>query len=277
MKQVGSVDNAGDSADLLLDLIIAHHRFWRKAGSLEGAGAAGGVIEHESDEGLAVVDFLSGDEREGLGERDAEDFNLFVGFGLRFAWADIAGEVDLHVFAEEAGAGEIFCEWGPAFGAVAGLFDHLAAGGGKGGFTGFDAAGGELEEELAGGVAVLALEDDDGIGLVGAGVVDGKDDDGAVVANDVAGIFVAGGLDDGVGEDGEDLAFIGEFRGDEAGLFGSGRRFDQFEGGGGEGRAGFCFCSSHIATVSSCIGRDVVGIQPDAYLCELIFLCKLCN
>ncbi len=84
--------------------------------------------------------------------------------GWRFAVADVAGEVDLHPFAEEAGAGEVFGEEGPAFGAVAGLFDHLALGGGEGGFAGLDAAGGELDEELAGGVAVLALEDDVGVG-----------------------------------------------------------------------------------------------------------------
>ena len=79
---------------------------------------------------------------------------------------DVAGEVDLHPFAEEAGAGEVFGEEGPAFGAVAGLFDHLALGGGEGGFAGLDAAGGEFEEELAGGVAVLADEDDVGVGGV---------------------------------------------------------------------------------------------------------------
>ena len=40
------------------------------------------------------------------------------------------------------------------------------------------------------------------------------------MADDVADVAVAGGLDDGVGEDGEDFAFIGEFGGDETGLFG---------------------------------------------------------
>ncbi len=132
---------------------------------LEAACSAGGVVEHEADEGLAVVDFVGGDEGEGFGEGEQEDFDVLVVFGLGCAFADVAGEVDLHPFAEEAGAGEVFGEEGPAFGAVAGLFDHLALGGGEGGFSGFDAAGGKLEEELAGGVAVLALEDD--VGVVG--------------------------------------------------------------------------------------------------------------
>ena len=111
------------------------------------------------------MDFVGGDEGEGLGEREAEDLDLLVGFRGGGAFADVAGQVDLHPFAEEAGAGEVFGQQGPAFGAVAGLFDHLALGGGEGGFVGFDAAGGKFDEELAGGVAVLALEDD--VGVIG--------------------------------------------------------------------------------------------------------------
>ena len=106
---------------------------------------------------------------------------------------------------------------GPALGAEAGLLDQLALGGGEGGFVGLDAAGGQLEEELAGGVAVLALEDDVGVGGV-LGLVDGEDDDRAVVADDVALVDEAAGLLDLVGVDGEDLALVGELGGDEASL-----------------------------------------------------------
>ncbi len=52
------------------------------------------------------------------------------------------------------------------------------------------------------------------------GLVDGEDDDGAVVADDVADVDVAAGLLDLVGEDGEDFALVGEFGGDEARLGG---------------------------------------------------------
>ena len=38
------------------------------------------------------------------------------------------------------------------------------------------------------------------------------------MADDVADVGDAAGLDDGVGEDGEDFAFVGEFGGDEAGF-----------------------------------------------------------
>ena len=44
---------------------------------------------------------------EGFGERHAEDFDLLVEFGGGDAGADVAGEVDLHPLAEEAGAGEV--------------------------------------------------------------------------------------------------------------------------------------------------------------------------
>ena len=181
---------------------------------LETARATSGVVEHEADESFAVVDLVCGYQGEGFGEGHAKDLDVLVGLRLGDAFADIAGEIDLHPLAEEAGAGEVFGEERPAFGAVAGLFDHLALGGGEGGFAGFDAAGGKLDEELAGGVAVLTLEDDVGIFRV-FGLVDGQDNDGAVVTDDVANVGVAAGLEDLIGEDGEDFALVGELGGDE--------------------------------------------------------------
>ena len=145
------------------DLCAAGHR--EEVDGLELSGAPEAIVEHETDEGLAVVDFVGGDEGEGLGEGEAEDFDVFVGFGVGFAFADVAGEVKLHPFAEEAGAGEVPGEEGPAFGPVSGLFDQLAFGGGERGFARFAAAGGEFDESAASGVAILAFEDD--IGVVG--------------------------------------------------------------------------------------------------------------
>ena len=176
---------------------------------LKSSSAAGCVIAGEADDGFAVVNFVGGDESEGLGERDAEDLNLLVCFGLGDAFSDVAREVDLHVFGEEAGAGEVLGEKGPALGAEAGFFDHLALGGGEGGFVGLDAPGWEFEEELACSMAILALEDN--VGVFGVfGVIYGEDDDRAIVADDVAYVAVAGGLDDGVGEDFEDFAVVRE-------------------------------------------------------------------
>ena len=76
-------------------------------------------------------------------------------------------------------------------------------------FAGLDAAGGEFIEELAGGMAVLTLDEDGGVGRVGG--VNREDDDGAVVADDVALAGDAAGLGDSVGGDGEDVTFEGDF------------------------------------------------------------------
>jgi hypothetical protein len=202
----------------------------------EAAFAAEAVVEAEADDGFAVVDFAVVDHLHDFGEGHANDFDLLVEFGGGDAFADVAGEVDLHPLAEEAGAGEVAEEEGPAAGAEAGLFDELALGGGEGWLAGVAGAGGELDEVLAGGVAILALEDDVGVGGVGA-VVDGEHDYGAVVADDVLDVAVAVGLFEGVGKDVEDATFEGELGGDEGGLAGYG--FGGWLGGGGRGLFGF--------------------------------------
>ena len=138
--------------------------------------------------------------------------------GCGGAGGDVFGEVDLHPLAEEAGAGVVAGEEGPLAGAEAGLFDHLALGGGEGSLAGLDASGGEFEEVLAGGVAVLADEDDVGVAwLEFAGGIDGEDDDGAVVVDDVAGDDGAVGLFHFVGGDVEDFALVGDLGGEELG------------------------------------------------------------
>lgn len=180
-----------------------------------------GSVERDADESFAVVNLVGGDESERLRERCADDLDVLVFLRVGGALLDVAGEIDLHGFAEEAGAGVVLCQRSPAFGAEAGLFDHLALGGGQGGFLRFDAPGGKLEEELSGGVAVLADEDE--IGIFGIdGLVYCKNDDGAVVADDVAAMCrIGAGFDDFVGVNGEDIAFIGEPGGDQ-GRFASG-------------------------------------------------------
>lgn len=211
---------------------------------LEASSAPCGVVEQETDEGFAVVDLIGGCESECLGEFEAEDLDIFVGLGRGRAFADVAREVELHPFTEEARAGKVSGEESPALGTVTGLFDEFAFGGGEGRFAGFDTACGEFDEGLARGVAVLSLEDDVWIAGVG-GFVDGEDDDGAVVADNVAGVDVAAGLLNLVGEDGEDFALIGESGGDDAG-FGGGFPAS----GGGSGCLSFV---NHRAKVSSCI------------------------
>lgn len=176
---------------------------------LETAASKCGVKQGEADEGFAVVDLVGPDHLHGFGERDAKNLNLFVDFGCRGAFSNVAGEIDLHEFAEEAGTGVVLIEEFPLFCTEACLFDHLAFGCGKRSFAGFDAAGGEFKEELANGVAVLTLDDD--VGVFGVlRLVDGEDDDGAGVVDDIALVDVAVRLLDGVGVDIEYEALVGE-------------------------------------------------------------------
>ena len=101
-------------------------------------------------------------------------------------------------------------------------------------------------EELAGGVAVLALDDDVGsLGFCDSSTARMTTE--PLMADDVANVDVAAGLFDFVGDDGEDFAFVGEFGGDEAG-FGGGCLLVS---GGGNGRR--LYLGSHRAKVSSCI------------------------
>jgi hypothetical protein len=231
------------------------HRFLVLAQELTGPTPS--VVEHEANEGFAIVDFIDGDQSQSFGEWKAEDLDVLVGLGCGSAFADVAGEIDLHPLAEEAGACEVFGEESPTFGTETRLFDHLALCGGEGSFAGVDAAGGELEEELIGRVAKLADEDDVGVGGV-LGFVDAEDDDGAAVADDVAGVDEATGLFDLVGEDGEDFTFVGEFGGDDLWLREPRFGFDGgcgcgFGGLNGAGLGELLSFGGHEAKVSSCI------------------------
>lgn len=215
------------------------------------------------------MDLARADEGHGFGELHAEDLDLLVGFGLGDTFADAAGEEDLHALAEEAGTGVVLREELPLLCAVAGLFDHLALRGGKRGFVGLDAACGKLEEKLAYGVAVLTLDNDDGVFGI-CRFVNCEDDDGADVPDDVAFEDEAVGLLDCIRVDVENTAFVDELRGDQHRglhlLLRSGHR--RLCGGGLYG--GFCYGglrwrgffdrANHMATVSSSSGRICIGL-----------------
>src|ERR1700754_2603406 len=119
-----------------------------------------------------------------LRQREAKDLDVFIGFWLSNALANIARQVDLHPLTEEARAGEVFGKESPAFGPVACLFDQLALGGSEGCLFGLDPASGQLKEKLTRGVPVLAFKDNFGVGGV-LRIVDGQNHNGAVMANDV--------------------------------------------------------------------------------------------
>jgi hypothetical protein len=206
-------------ADFLVTYVLrssaGHSKVKCSSSPLQAAGAARRVVEHETYQGLAVVDLIGSDQSQRFRDGETEDLDVFVRLGGGCAFADVAGKINLHPLAEETRAGEVLCQQRPTFGAVAGLLDQLALGSSKGCFVRFNSAGGEFDESAASGVTVLALEDD--LRIVGVRrLVDGQDDDGAVMADHVASVNVAAGLLDLVGDDGEDLAFVGELGRNEA-------------------------------------------------------------
>src|ERR1700750_3239659 len=198
---------------------------------LEIACSPDSVVEHEADEGLPVVDLVGSNEGEGFGKGKTEDLNVLVGLGSGGAFADVAGGVDLHPLTQETGAGKIFCQQGPTFGAIASLFDQLTPGCGGRCFLRFNATRGKFDEELAGSVTVLALKDN--LGVAGVfGFVDGENDDRPIVTNDVADVDIAAWFFDLVTEDGKDPPFVGEFGGDKPWFCGKSFLWDRFRGGG---------------------------------------------
>lgn len=157
---------------------------------------------------------LSGvDEAQQLGEGHEHDFETFVFVGRGEAGGETFGEVDLHPLGEEAGAGIVAGKLGPLSSAEASFFGELAFGSSEAIFAGVDFAGGDFIEELRGGVAVLALEDDERVTLTG--VVDGEDDDGASVPDDVADDGAAVGLANVFLLDAEQRALVGGGAGDD--------------------------------------------------------------
>jgi hypothetical protein len=188
-------------------------------------------IEQEREHGFCVEQLIGFDHAEGLGEREELVADDFVVIGRIGTGGEVFGEIDLHPLSEEAGAGVITDEFLPAACAVAGLLRQLTASGGQRLFAGLDAAGGQLPEVASGGVAVLALQQN--LGLAGARILDGEDDDRSVMADDVFYVRRAAGLGDDVGVDVEDFAVKDTPGGEHADL---GRKLAALAGHATDGR-----------------------------------------
>ena len=130
---------------------------------------------------------------------------------MRGAGAKIACDVNDHAFADEAGSGEEVENFLPAARGVAGLFEEFSFRAGERMLAGFDAAGDEFPEIASYGMAILADEEQAAV------VEDGKDDDGAVVDDEVARGADAAGLDDRVAANAEDAAAEESFGGNDFG------------------------------------------------------------
>lgn len=156
----------------------------------DGLGIADGALEHhfycrwQGDH--ALVDDL-----------------VVFGFGLALAQA--GRQIDSHGFGDKAGAGIELENPAPMIGAVTGFLDQFAFGSRQFGFAGIDAAGRQFPEIIASRVAILALEQYAGRS---GGIIDGQNDDGAGVVNEIAADFDTSRLLNMVGSDPEDGAAI---------------------------------------------------------------------
>jgi len=171
------------------------------------AESAGGVGEHGGD-GLAVAQSSGSGGADERAEGEEAGVDGFVGFGTGASGGEGLGEVDDHGLREESGRSVIEEEAAPAAGGVSRLFEEFAFCGGEGRLAGIDASGGKFPEVLAGGVAILALEQD----LI---ALHGKDHDRTRVVDDVAASGDAVRFTDTLGGDGEDWSAIGGAVGDD--------------------------------------------------------------
>ena len=198
------------------------------------------------------MDLAFVDEAQQLGEGHEHDFEALVLVRRSGAGSESFREEDLHPLGKEAGAGVVAGELRPVLCAEAGLFGELTPGGDEAVFAGVDFAGGNFVEELRGGVAVLALEDDERVFLLR--VVDGEDDDGASVTDDVADDGATVGFADVFLLDAEERALVGSGAGDDGrGLAGADGElaFDDLDVGGGGGGIFLRFLSGHSRALSS--------------------------
>ena len=111
---------------------------------------------------------------------DGEDL---VGFEILADVGEAGGDVEVHLFGEEAGRDVEFAELLHVSGVDADLFFELADGADHRVFAFVERAGGDLEEVFARGVAVLPYESRSSV------LEDGDDHRAAFVHHDLAAVF----------------------------------------------------------------------------------------
>ncbi len=126
---------------------------------------------------------------------DKPELDEFIVLGPRIACHQAFSQKDLHRFAQKSRARIIFQECFPLFSAVAGFLFQFAFGAGQGIFAWFELAGGHFPQETVGRVAILPLHHDPGV-LFAFGVVHGKDDSTAIVADDITRALFSARLDE---------------------------------------------------------------------------------
>lgn len=160
----------------------------------------------------------------------------------------------------------------PLFGGIAGLFQELALGTGEGILAFVDASGGKFPKIAIGGVAILAGEENARLGL---GVVDGHDDDGAGMADEIAANTLAAGLYYLLAADVEDWRFVSDFRRKDADALSSGLGRGELVGGaaggvlfhcsnisrdGGSRERGWIFAGVGVSAILRAMPRPSISI-----------------
>lgn len=168
-------------------------------------------IVEDGGDGFGVAEFAGANPIFDLARCEGANGDAFVGFGMRRAGAKIARDVNDHAFADEAGGGEEVENFLPAARGVAGFFEEFALRAEERQLARLDASGDEFPKIASHGMAILADEEQTAV------VEDGKDDDGAVVDDEVAGGADSAGLDDRVAPDAEDAAAEESLGGDDFG------------------------------------------------------------
>lgn len=128
---------------------------------------------------------------------------------MRGAGAKIARDVNHHSLADEAGSGEEVENFSPAARGVARLFKEFALRSGKRTLARLDASGDEFPQIASNGMAILANEQQTPV------IKNGKNNDGAVVHDDIARGADAARLDDRVAANVEDASAEKSFAGND--------------------------------------------------------------
>ena len=113
----------------------------------------------------------------------------------------------------------------PLAGAVSGFFEQFALGSGERGFAIVDASGGQFPHHRLRGVAILAFEQDAGLGLAGGfrraivgQIIDGENNDGSGMPYDIATSTHASRFFHFIGGDAEYRAPVTDSGREDAGL-----------------------------------------------------------
>ena len=173
--------------------------------------AAKAQIIQNGGDGFGVAEFAGPNPHFDLARREGAKRDALVGFGMRGTGAKIARDVHDHAFADEAGSGEKVEDFLPAARCVAGFLEEFAFRAGERLLAWLDATGDEFPQIASHGMTILADKEQATV------VEDGKDDDGAVVDDEVARGADAAGLDDGVAANAEDASVEKSFAGKDFG------------------------------------------------------------